>query len=54
MKDDRVKFEERIKMLKTLDPNSGAYERLYMLAAIMAAMYDWGVIDALINEEAQS
>ena len=50
MNDDRVKFEERIETLKHLDPNSSAYEKIYMLAAIAASIYDWGVIDALIKE----
>jgi hypothetical protein len=50
MNDDRIKFEERIKLLKTLDPTSSRYERVYMLAAIAAAIYNWGVIDALIKE----
>lgn len=50
MKEDRVKFEERIKTLRKLDPKSTTYEKLYMLTAIMAAMYDWGVIDTLIKE----
>lgn len=50
MKDDRVLFEERINMLKTLDPNSDTYKRLYMLTMIMSAMYDWGVIDPMLKE----
>ncbi len=51
MNDDRVLFNERIETLKHLDPNSNAYERLYMLTMIMSAMYNWGVIDSMINEE---
>ena len=50
MKEDRVLFDERIEMLRHLDPKTSAYERLYMLAAIMAAIYDWGNIDTLIKE----
>ena len=50
MNRDRVLFEERINMLKTLDPNSDTYERLYMLTMIMSAIYDWGVIDPMIKE----
>lgn len=50
MNDDRVLFEERINMLKTLDPTSDAYERLYMLTMIMSAIYNWGVIDPMIKE----
>jgi len=51
MNDDRVLFNERIEMLKTLDPKSTTYEKLYMLTMIMSAMYDWGVIDPMIMEE---
>jgi len=51
MKEDRVLFEERIETLKKLDPGSDVYERLYMLTMIMSAMYDWGVIDTLIQVE---
>lgn len=54
MKDDLKIFNERIEMLKHLDPSTSAYERLYMLAAITAAIYNWGVIDALIQVEACS
>ena len=50
MKDDRVLFEKRIETLRKLDPNSDAYERLYVLTMIMSAMYDWGVIDPMIKE----
>lgn len=50
MNEDRVLFDERIEMLRHLDPTSNTYERIYMLAAITAAMYNWGVIDALIKE----
>lgn len=50
MNRDRVIFEERINMLKKMDPNSDAYERLYMLTMIMASIYDWGVIDPMIKE----
>lgn len=50
MNDDRVLFEERINMLKTLDPTTSTYERLYMLAAIAAAIHNWGVIDPMIKE----
>ena len=50
MKDDRILFEERINMLKTLDPNSDTYKRLYMLTMIMASIYDWGAIDPMIKE----
>jgi len=52
MKDDLKVFNERIEMLKHLDPSTSAYERLYVLAAITAAIYDLGVIDALIQAEA--
>ena len=48
---DRTLFEERITALKKLDPNTDAYKRIYILAAITAAIYDWGVIDALIEED---
>ena len=51
MKDDRVIFEERINMLKKMDPNSDAYERLYMLTMIMSSIYNWGVIDPMIKED---
>ena len=50
MKEDRALFNERIETLKHLDPNSNAYERLYMLTMIMSAMYNWGVIDPMIKE----
>lgn len=50
MNDDRVLFEERINMLKTLDPTSDIYKRIYILAAITAAIYNWGIIDPMINE----
>lgn len=50
MNDDRVKFEERIKTLRKLDPSTDLYKRIYILAAITAAIYDWGVIDTLIKE----
>jgi len=50
MKDDRILFEERIETLRKLDPKSDTYERLYMLTAIMAAIYNWGVIDPMIKE----
>ena len=50
MRDDRILFEERIEMLKHLDPTSDAYERLYLLAAITAAIYNWGIIDPMIKE----
>lgn len=49
MKDDRILFEERIEALKKLDPKSDTYERLYVLTMIMSAIYDWGVIDPMIN-----
>lgn len=52
MKDDRVLFEKRIETLRKLDPTSSAYERLYVLTMIMSAMYDWGVIDPMIQTEA--
>ena len=51
MRDDRILFNERIETLKKLDPGSDAYERLYMLTMIMSAIYNWGVIDPMINEE---
>lgn len=51
MKEDRVLFNERIEALKKLDPKSATYEKIYILAAITAAIYDWGVIDTLIKEE---
>lgn len=50
MNEDRVLFEERIETLRKLDPSTSAYERLYMLTMIMSAMYNWGVIDPMINE----
>ena len=52
MNEDRKLFNERIEALKKLDPNTTAYEKLYMLAAITAAIYNWGVIGALIQAEA--
>lgn len=48
---DRIIFNERIEALKKLDPNTDTYKRIYILTAITAAIYDWGVIDTLINEE---
>ena len=50
MNEDRAIFEERISALRKLDPNTTAYERLYMLTMIMSAVYDWGVIDPMIKE----
>ena len=50
MRDDRALFEERINTLRSLDPSTDAYERLYVLTMIMSAMYDWGVIDPMIKE----
>ena len=51
MNDDLKVFNERIETLKKLDPKSSTYERLYILAAITAAIYDLGVIDPMIKEE---
>ena len=53
MNEDRILFNERISALRKLDPNTTAYERLYMLAAITAAIYNWGIIDPMIKEEVQ-
>lgn len=50
MKDDLKVFNERIEALKKLDPKSETYKRIYILAAITAAIYDWGVIDPMIKE----
>lgn len=50
MKDDRALFEKRIETLRSLDPNSDAYERLYVLTMIMSAIHNWGVIDHMIKE----
>ena len=48
---DRKLFDERIETLRSLDPTSEAYERLYMLTMIMSAIHNWGVIDSMIKEE---
>jgi hypothetical protein len=52
MNEDRILFNERIEMLRHLDPTTSKYERLYMLTMIMSAIHNWGVIDTLIKEEA--
>lgn len=54
MNEDRKLFNERIEMLRHLDPNSDVYNRIYILASITSAIYNWGVIDTMIKAEVVS